>query len=171
MQTDSLGIPIYSKTDILDIIYQGKVDLLSNILVDLDQSELERFNSAAQEAGESPLQSYTPLSINLNDFDQSLQSDWLMPDEYRHLDIESFLVNECPKENYQRLVEELQEYRSRNMLNLLRWLKYFVDTCRANNVLWGVGRGSSVASYALYLIGVHKIDSLKYNLDWREFLR
>jgi DNA polymerase III alpha subunit len=171
MQTDSLGIPIYSKTDILDIIYQGKVDLLSNILVDLDQSELERFNSAAQEAGESPLQSYTPLSINLNDFDQSLQSDWLMPDEYRQLDIESFLVNECPKENYQRLVEELQEYRSRNMLNLLRWLKYFVDTCRANNVLWGVGRGSSVASYALYLIGVHKIDSLKYNLDWREFLR
>ena len=39
------------------------------------------------------------------------------------------------------------------------------------NVLWGVGRGSSVASYALFLIGVHKIDSVKYDLDWREFLR
>lgn len=171
MQTDSLGIPVYSKTDILDIIYQGKVNLLGNILVDIDQSELERFNSSAQEAGESPLQSYTPLSIGLNEFDQSLQSDWLMPDEYKNLDIEGFLVNECPKENYQRLIDELQEYRSRNMLNLLRWLKYFVDTCRQNNVLWGVGRGSSVASYVLYLIGVHKIDSLKYNLDWREFLR
>jgi DNA polymerase III alpha subunit len=171
MQTDSLGIPIYSKADILDIIYQGKFELLSNILVDLDAAELERFNSAAQEAGEPLLHSYTPLSINLNDFDQSLQSDWLMPDGYKHLDIENFLVNECPKENYQRLIDELQEYKSRNMLNLLRWLKYFVDTCRANNVLWGVGRGSSVASYALYLIGVHKIDSLKYNLDWREFLR
>jgi DNA polymerase III alpha subunit len=171
MQTDYLGIPIYSKTDILDIIYQGKIDLLGNILVDIDPSELEQFNSAAREAGEAPLQSYTPLSIDLNDFDQSLQSDWLMPDEYKRLDIEGFLVNQCPKENYQRLIEELQEYRSRNMLDLLRWLKYFVDTCRQHNVLWGVGRGSSVASYALYLIGVHKIDSLKYNLDWREFLR
>jgi DNA polymerase III alpha subunit len=171
MQTDSLGIPVYSKTDILDIIYQGKVDLLGNMLVDIDQSELDQFNLAAQEAGESPLRSYAPLSIDIRDFDQSLQSDWLMPDEYKQLDIEDYLVHVCPKENYQRLIEELQEYRSRNMLNLLRWLKYFVDTCRANNVLWGVGRGSSVASYTLYLIGVHKIDSLKYNLDWREFLR
>jgi len=49
--------------------------------------------------------------------------------------------------------------------------KYFVDTMQANNVVWGVGRGSSVASYVLYLIGVHKIDSIKYNLDWQEFLR
>lgn len=171
MQTDSLGIPVYSKTDILDIIYQGKVNLLSNILVNIDQSELDRFNSAAQEAGEFPLQSYTPLSINVNDFDKSSQSDWAMPEDYKNLDIEQFLVTACPKENYQRLIEELQEYQTRDMINLLRWLKYFVDTCRQNNVFWGVGRGSSVASYVLYLIGVHKIDSLKYNLDWREFLR
>jgi DNA polymerase III alpha subunit len=40
-----------------------------------------------------------------------------------------------------------------------------------NNVVWGVGRGSSVASYVLYLLGVHKIDSLKYNLDIHEFLK
>jgi DNA polymerase III alpha subunit len=171
MQTDSLGIPVYSKTDILDIIYQGKVNLLGNMLVDIDQSELDRFNSAAQEAGESSLQSYTPLSINVSDFDKLSQLDWLMPENYKNLDIEQFLVTACPKENYQRLIEELQEYQARDMLNLLRWLKYFVDTCRQNNVLWGVGRGSSVASYVLYLIGVHKIDSLKYNLDWREFLR
>jgi DNA polymerase III alpha subunit len=57
------------------------------------------------------------------------------------------------------------------MLDLLRWLKFFVDTCRKEGIIWGVGRGSSVASYVLFLIGVHKIDSLKYNLDWQEFLR
>jgi DNA polymerase-3 subunit alpha len=57
------------------------------------------------------------------------------------------------------------------MLDLLRWLKYFVDTARSNNIVWGVGRGSSVSSYVLFLIGVHKIDPIKYNLDWREFLR
>jgi DNA polymerase III alpha subunit len=42
---------------------------------------------------------------------------------------------------------------------------------RKENIVWGVGRGSSVASYVLYLIGVHKIDSLYYNLDVEEFLR
>lgn len=94
-----------------------------------------------------------------------------MPDEYKNLDIEGFLVHVCPKENYQRLIDELQEFRERNMLELLCWLKYFVDTCRKNGILWGVGRGSSVSSYVLYLIGVHKIDPIKYNLDWREFLR
>ena len=87
------------------------------------------------------------------------------------LDIEGFLVNVCPKQNYQRLIDELVEFRSRNMLDLLRWLKYFVDTARKNNIVWGVGRGSSVSSYVLYLIGVHKIDPIKYNLDYKEFLR
>jgi DNA polymerase III alpha subunit len=87
------------------------------------------------------------------------------------MDIEGFLANQCPKENYQRLIEELEEFRARNMLPLLKVLKYVVDTLRSNNVLWGVGRGSSVASYVLYLLGVHRIDSVKYKLDWREFLR
>jgi DNA polymerase III alpha subunit len=50
-------------------------------------------------------------------------------------------------------------------------LKYIVDTLRDNKIIWGVGRGSSVSSYVLYLLGVHRIDSLKYQLDYREFLR
>ena len=50
-------------------------------------------------------------------------------------------------------------------------MMYFVELMRENNVVMGVGRGSSVASYVLYLLGVHKIDSIKYNLDYREFFR
>jgi DNA polymerase III alpha subunit len=46
-----------------------------------------------------------------------------------------------------------------------------VDTFREEKIVWGVGRGSSVASYVLYLLGVHKVDSLKYNLNVDEFLR
>jgi len=48
---------------------------------------------------------------------------------------------------------------------------YFVDTLRKHNILWGVGRGSSVSSYILYLIGIHRIDSIKYNLNIGEFLK
>ena len=57
------------------------------------------------------------------------------------------------------------------MLDLLFYLKYLVDTMRGNSIVWGVGRGSSVASYVLYLLGVHKVDSIKYDLDINEFLR
>jgi len=57
------------------------------------------------------------------------------------------------------------------MHNLLRYMIYLVDFMRENNIVWGVGRGSSVASYVLYLIGVHRINSIQYGLDWHEFLR
>jgi DNA polymerase III alpha subunit len=50
-------------------------------------------------------------------------------------------------------------------------LIYIIDTMRKNNIVWGVGRGSSVASYILYLLGVHKVDSVKYNLHIEEFLK
>ena len=42
---------------------------------------------------------------------------------------------------------------------------------RKNNIVWGVGRGSSVASFVLFLIGVHKINSLYYDISIDEFLR
>jgi DNA polymerase III alpha subunit len=104
---------------------------------------------------------------------QDCQSNWFMPDEYKTLDIEAWIWEQTPPWDPQhtRVTEELAAFKERNMMDLLRWLKYFVDTCNKNNVVWGVGRGSSVASYILYLIGVHHIDSIKYNLEWQEFLR
>ena len=57
------------------------------------------------------------------------------------------------------------------MIPVLKTMKYVVDTLRANNVVWGVGRGSSVSSYVLFIIGVHKIDSVKYKLPINEFFK
>ena len=111
-------------------------------------------------------------NIDIEEFDQVCQNEWLMPDHYKNLNIVEFVLDQTTNEKeYQRAVEELVEYENRNMFNLLRWLKYIVDTCRSNNIVWGVGRGSSVSSYVLYLLEVHRIDSIKYNLDWQEFLR
>ena len=133
----------------------------------------DKFNRAVDDlfAGFDKLKLYDSSDLNINEFDTRMQSNWHMPEEYIDLDIEEFLVSICPEENYTRLVEELLEYKQRNMLNLLRWLKYFVDTMRKNDLAWGVGRGSSVASYVLYLLGVHKVDSIKYKLKLNEFLR
>ena len=62
-------------------------------------------------------------------------------------------------------------FEERKMMNVLRFLIYLVDSMRKNKIVWGVGRGSSVASYVLFLIGIHKVNSLKYNLDIKEFLK
>lgn len=97
--------------------------------------------------------------------------NWLIPESYKNMDIEEFLVNVCPKENYDRLIQELDLYNKHNMIPVLKAMKYIVDTLRENKVVWGVGRGSSVASYVLYLIGVHKIDSVKYKLPIEEFFK
>ena len=70
-----------------------------------------------------------------------------------------------------RVEMELTEFKTRNLFPVLKVLIYIIDTMRKNNLVWGIGRGSSVASYVLYLIGVHKVDSLKYNLDIKEFLK
>jgi DNA polymerase III alpha subunit len=97
--------------------------------------------------------------------------DWFIPKEYQDMDIESYLVSVCPKENYNRLTEELELYRKNGFLDVLKAMKYLVDTLRANKIVWGVGRGSSVSSYCLYLIGIHKIDSVKYRLPISDFFK
>lgn len=171
--TDPLGLPIYSSKHILEMLYNGQKDLLSQVYADPTDPEIQKFNQSAVEQGTAPLNLYQDLNISKEEFDKICQADWLMPDEYKNLDIEQWIKDQGPpwEPEATRIEEELAAFKEHNMINLLRWLKYFVDTCRANNVVWGVGRGSSVASYVLYLIGVHKIDSIKYNLDWREFLR
>jgi len=147
MQSDKYGNPIFQDNDIIDLIYKGHIDQLDQIIVN-------------ETVGIKQLAEYSEINLKLNqnfdievaDFDKICQSDWFMPEEYKKLDIEEILVTLCPKENYQRLIDT-------------------VDTLKTNSIVWGVGRGSSVASYVLFLLGVHKIDSVKYNLDWREFLR
>jgi DNA polymerase III alpha subunit len=98
-------------------------------------------------------------------------TNWFIPNSYKDMDIEEFLINQCPEENYTRLAQELELYRNYGMIPVLKAMKYIVDTLRSNNIVWGVGRGSSVASYVLFLIGVHRIDSVKYNLPIEEFFK
>ena len=69
------------------------------------------------------------------------------------------------------MVQELRLFAKHDMNHMIKTMKYVVDTLRANNIVWGVGRGSSVASYVLHIIGVHKIDSVKYNIPIEEFFK
>ena len=118
----------------------------------------------------NPLQKYIPLDVDKKTFDGVCQGEWFMPDEYKNLNVHNYiLTKELTQEETARAAEELAEFEQRGMINLLRYMIYLVNFMRENNIVWGVGRGSSVASYVLYLIGVHKINSIQYGLDWHEF--
>lgn len=169
MNLDKYSNPIFTENDLFDALYKGyQFNVNDTMLVERTEvvKELEK------QLGFKFLEPYE-THFEVSDYDAACQSNWAMPDEYKTLDIEAWVWEQTPPWDPQhtRVAEELAAFKERNMIDLLRWLKYFVDTMRANNVVWGVGRGSSVASYILFLIGVHKIDSIKYNLDWQEFLR
>ena len=171
MKTDDLGIPRFSNRDLIDMIYSGHADKVHVVLCDASD-DVDRFNAAMEEQGFDKLQKYIPLDVDQKTFDGVCQGEWFMPDEYKQLTIQNYVLNKCQTDQeIERVSEELKAFRERDMFNLLRYMVYLVDFMRENNIVWGVGRGSSVASYVLYLIGVHRINSIQYGLDWREFLR
>ena len=174
MKTDELGIPRFSNRDLIDMIYSGNVDKCHVVLCE-QSDDVDKFNEAMEEQGFDKLQKYIPLDVDEKTFDGVCQSEWFMPDEYKDINVYEYVLGKaetpCPQHVQERIWEELHEYKNRGMAPLLRYMIYLVDFMRENDIVWGVGRGSSVASYVLYLIGVHKINSIQFDLDWREFLR
>lgn len=138
----------------------------------LNTHDIDKFNKFAEEFGIKELE-----ILGEEDFDRI--NTYIIPQQYKDLDVVEYIKELVPNgvdgtdnaEASQRVDMELALYIERGLVPILQLLVYIVDTLRKNNLVWGVGRGSSVASYVLYLIGIHKIDSLKYNLDIREFLK
>jgi len=169
---DQYGRVIYNRHELYDMLYDGE-DISS--VTDVDWHEdFEKYN-AALELNHLKQQLYSAvekLSLSKEEFDRQNQSEWFMPNEYKDINIHDYLRSRCQTEKeLDRLEEELHEFDKRGMIPLLQYMKYLVDFMRDNSIVWGVGRGSSVASYVLYLIGIHRINSIQYNLDYKEFLR
>jgi DNA polymerase III alpha subunit len=173
MKTDQYGQMIFSESDLVDLIMQGN-DISEYQQVIVDQSvDLEQIVNVVNNP-DALLTWYNECETDLSveEFDQKNQQKWYMPESYLTLDIAEHVLSLCKTpEQLQRAGQELLLYQERNLFDLLRYLKYLVDVMTENCIIWGVGRGSSVASYVLYLLGVHRIDSLYYDLDPEEFLR
>jgi DNA polymerase III alpha subunit len=170
MKYDQYGQTYTTSNELCDLLYKNPTLDISLFQVE-DSIEYNR-SVAELHAELDLLDSYHNINMSVEEFDRVLQTNWRMPQEYRELDIAEYILSLCQKEHeLQRVGQELLLYQERDLFDLLRYLKYLVDTLRKNNVVWGVGRGSSVASYVLFLIGVHRIDSLYYDLNIDEFLK
>jgi len=169
MKTDSHSQLVFNEDDVVNLILNGHYPLPGGIIVDesvnvkLVKSQLDIIPEFVE---------YTAPIDSIDVFDQKLQSTWHMPNECKKLDIAEYVLNLCTtQEELQRAGEELLLFQERDLFDLLKFLKYLVDTMKSNGIIWGVGRGSSVSSYVLYLLEVHRINSMYYDLDIREFLR
>lgn len=172
MKTNKHGEQIYSEDDLCSLIMQGfDASDLDGIIVD----KLPDLEQAALMLEDVPaLIKYDALveQMPTEEFDHRNQTRWFMPDRYKDMDIAEHVLSLCNSDaELQRCGHELLLFQERDLFNLLRYLVYLVDIMRENQLIWGVGRGSSVASYVLYKLGVHRIDSLYYELDPEEFLR
>lgn len=176
MNYDEYGVANCATDELCDLLYKNPDLDLSNFLV----RDSDKYNTAVKTlyADLPILKSYVDYYADrdpfasIEEFDTHNQSIWFMPSEYKEMDIAKWVLDQCKTdEELQRVGTELMLYQDRNLFDLLRFMKYLVDTLRKNNIIWGVGRGSSVASFVLYLIGVHRINSLYYDLSIEEFLK
>ena len=168
MITNKYGERVYSEDDLMSLLM---VDNSANIS---DTTTTAVLPSQLREVIDNMPKFVRAESSNISveEYDRKNQADWKMPASYKTLDIAKYVLELCATDaELQRVAEELLLYQERNLFDLLRYLKYLVDTMHKNNILCGVGRGSSVASYVLFLLGVHKINSIYYELEITEFLR
>lgn len=173
MRTSKFGEIVLDVDDLCDAVMQGRdVTTLSRLTVEPSVQHGSLLDLLC-EPGMIP--SWTlPESqdLTLSEFDSERQRRWFMPERYAQLDIAAHVLGLCETQaQLQRAGHELLMYQERDLFDLLRYLTYLVDVMRDNGVIWGVGRGSSISSYVLYLLGVHRIDSMFYDLDPSEFLR
>jgi DNA polymerase-3 subunit alpha len=108
--------------------------------------------------------------------------DWKIPPEYLNLDVRKHILDvaakqlgKYPQEQFKvrsdRIHRELAEYTKRGLLDVLKVLIYTIDMFKQHNVVWGVGRGSGCASYILFLLEVHSVDPIKYEVPLEEFFK
>ena len=146
----------------IELLYRNR----SLVNIPFEDDVVEEYNKASYELDLEHL-------VNKGNWSK----DFNIPQHYKDIDVREYVKRLIPASGQDvkiitaRVDMELAEFEARNLFPILQLLIYIIDTMRKNNLVWGVGRGSSVASYILYLLGVHKVDSVKYNLDIKEFLK
>lgn len=170
MKTNNLGQVTATDSEIVEFLYANPHSLPRGVCIEA----ADKVNCALHELD---LEEIFAVEISADAETAALvhkqrQQTWFMPKEYATMDIAEWCLQQCSNDTeLQRVGEELLLYYNRGFEHMLRYIKYLVDTMRANNIMWGVGRGSSVASFVLYLIGIHSVNSIEFELDIREFLR
>jgi len=168
-RTNEHGDVIFSEQEVIELLYTDPDFDISK----LHFKNVDKYSESLKELGiDLPVINTVPKRPPPADFDRVNCDSWHMPDKYYQINVLQWLLDKCQNDEEKMRVQiEYDLFEKKNFIRVLQFLIYFIDTLRANNIVWGVGRGSSVASFCLFLIGVHKINPMLYDLDITEFLR
>jgi len=163
------GDVIFSEEDAIELLYTDPDFDISKLYF----NNIDKYSDSLNELGiDLPVINTVPERPTTAEFDKQNCDKWHMPKSYSQINVLQWLLDKCQNDEEKiRVQMEYSLFEKKKFTRVLQFLIYFVDTLRANNMVWGVGRGSSVASFCLFLIGVHKINPMLYNLDITEFLR
>lgn len=122
-----------------------------------------------------------PISVDVGE-PVKLDFSWKLPEPYLSMDLRATIVARAVDRllqlNYpddvqlaasERIQAEFEEIERRGMVEFMKTIIYVLDVFREKGVIWGVGRGSSCASYILFILGLHSVDCIKYNVLMGEF--
>ena len=160
---------IFSEEDVIELLYTDPNFDISKLYL----NDIGKYSQSLRELGiDLPVINTAPKREKPELFDKANCEHWHMPEKYYQINVLQWLLDKCQNDEEKiRVQMEYDLFEKKDFIRVLQFLIYFIDTLRANNIVWGVGRGSSVASFCLFLIGVHKINPMLYNLDITEFLR
>jgi DNA polymerase III alpha subunit len=173
MIVNKYGDCILNEREVVESMLVGSITDLSTINIS-DQHAVDRFNRSVEHNGDEValLTVYREPTCTVDEYDQIKKQQWLIPQEYEKFDIGQWLLDQCQNDTQRnRVIRELSLFEQKQMMPVLCSLRYLIEVMKEHEIVWGVGRGSSVASYCLFLMGVHKIDSIKYSLDINEFFK
>ena len=162
------GDSVITPDRVLEFLDKG----LTDFCVTEETDEIKTYNRYSS-SPIKPKTSVRPLSFN-----------WNIPEPYKSLDVAEYVIDKWSEHvldetvtseeadlRAKRVSDELHLYKKLKLIPVLRAIIYIINTLQDKKIVWGVGRGSSVSSYVLYLIGAHDVDSVQYDLDITDFLR
>lgn len=170
-RVDEWGRVIFAGDAAVELLLRGHQ--LSELLIESDD-EISRYNQHCIERDETQysIAAIADPTASPEEVQQIRTRTWFIPSPYCDLAVREELLARCIRsDEIERVNLEMDLFEQRGWLPLLRLLFYLVDDFRKRGIIWGVGRGSSVASYCLFLIGIHRIDAIAYDLSIGEFLR
>ena len=161
------GTVVCSQAALIELLYSGED--ISGLFCDTPDDEQEWCAAAkiCDDSQSGPVHTTQPAFSDVD-----WRANWLTPEPFASIDVLDWCISQCSTEQeIQRVKMEISEMQQRNMISLVRHLIYCVDIWRKSGIVWGVGRGSSVCSFVLFLVGINRINPLEYDLDLREWLK
>lgn len=173
MIKDKVGNIYYESNDLIKIAYEHGIETWDQLEIIEDDSIVE-YNSFSDELY---LNKINTIELNDNkevqEKDKHYQNEWFYDDKYKNIDILDFCLKKCNNElETERVKIEYTKFKKHNMIHILKYALYFVENVKNNKkIILGVGRGSAVSSFILYLIGIHRINPIIHELDINEFFK